>query len=320
MQDNEIVEADSEVWRTRLQGIDPIMQPVIPAIGRVELLRHTDFDWVGTGWMIDDDILVTNRHVANIFTSRQAGGLAFATNFLGQEIGANIDFREEHNVAAEFEIRITDVLYVAASGREHADIAFLRVDSSGNNLPQPLRLAARDPEAQSRVGVVGYPARDSRNDGNVMSQMFGHIYDVKRFAPGFVVNAATGFAFSHDCTTLGGNSGSPIINLDNSEAVGLHFAGRFRQANFAVRASEIRQQLHEFNPVCGTGFGDGSSEARATPADYQNRTGYDENFLGDDAVHVPMPEMTPELRADAVRVSDQRGMCGFSLDYTHFQS
>jgi endonuclease G, mitochondrial len=319
IQDNEIVDADSEVWRTRLQGIDPIMQPVIPAVGRVELLHHTDFDWVGTGWMVDDNILVTNRHVANIFAASGQDGFAFAQNFLGQQLGAQVDFREEHNNPVEFEIRITDILYVAAPGRANADIAFLRVDSSNNNLPAPLTLAARDAVDQARIGVIGYPARDSRNDGPLMSRIFGEVYDVKRFAPGFVTDSANnGLAFTHDCTTLGGNSGSPVVNLDNGEAVGLHFAGRFRQANFAVRASEVRRQLHKFSPTCGIGFDAGPTEARRTPADYEDRTGYDENFLGDTTLIVPLPDMSPALRSDAVRVSSQRGMCGYSLDYTHF--
>jgi endonuclease G, mitochondrial len=293
IQNNEIAEADSDVWRTRLMNVGPTLAPVIPAVGRVELLRSTDFDWVGTGWMIDDDILVTNRHVANLFTKSTNNGFAFSSNFLGQELGAQVDFREEHNVTAEFEIRVTDILYVAAPGRENADIALLRVDRSSGNLPEPLTLAANDPAAGTRVGAIGYPARDSRNDGHVMAQIFGNIYDVKRFAPGFVVDPATGVAFTHDCTTLGGNSGSPIVNLDNGEAVGLHFAGRFRQANFAVRASEVRRQLSSFGStsVAGVDLDGDQAEAR-TAADYEGRTGYDENFLGDESVLVPMPDMT----------------------------
>ena len=31
--------------------------------------------------------------------------------------------------------------------------------------------------------------------------------------------------FTHDCTTLGGNSGSVVLDLTTGEAVGLHFAG-----------------------------------------------------------------------------------------------
>ena len=41
----------------------------------------------------------------------------------------------------------------------------------------------------------------------------------------------------HDASTLGGNSGSAVIDLETGEAVGLHFAGSYLQANYAVPAS-----------------------------------------------------------------------------------
>ncbi|MGC8385397.1 hypothetical protein ACP3P8_27695 [Pseudomonas aeruginosa] len=56
----------------------------------------------------------------------------------------------------------------------------------GDLLP-PLVLARQDAEPRQAVAVVGYPARDSRNDARAMEDIFGNIYDVKRFAPGEVV-------------------------------------------------------------------------------------------------------------------------------------
>ena len=41
---------------------------------------------------------------------------------------------------------------------------------------------------------------------------------------------------THDCSTLGGNSGSVLLDLQTGEAVGLHFAGLYLQDNFAVPA------------------------------------------------------------------------------------
>ena len=45
----------------------------------------------------------------------------------------------------------------------------------------------------------------------------------------------------HDCSTLGGNSGSVVLSLETGEAVGLHFAGRFLEANFAVPSTRRRR-------------------------------------------------------------------------------
>ena len=48
----------------------------------------------------------------------------------------------------------------------------------------------------------------------------------------------------HDCTTLKGNSGSPLINLDNGELVGIHFYGH-NDNNIAVHVDEIQKALDQ---------------------------------------------------------------------------
>ena len=48
----------------------------------------------------------------------------------------------------------------------------------------------------------------------------------------------------HDCTTLGGNSGSPLVDLGTGAAVGVHYggAGRFL-VNWAVPAGVVAARL-----------------------------------------------------------------------------
>ena len=64
------------------------------------------------------------------------------------------------------------------------------------------------------IGVVGYPARDDRNDLALQDQIFERKYNVKRLHPGKLRSRETinsfGHAVSamtHDSSTLGGNSG-----------------------------------------------------------------------------------------------------------------
>lgn len=52
---------------------------------------------------------------------------------------------------------------------------------------------------------------------------------------------------THDCTTLGGNSGSPVLSLESGKVVGLHFAGRFGIGNSAVRVSTIKALLDKID-------------------------------------------------------------------------
>ena len=86
------------------------------------------------------------------------------------------------------------------------------------------------------VYVVGYPALDSRrNEPEQLRQIFADVYDVKRLQPGRTVGYSTMYsAIEHDCSTLGGNSGSPVVDLETHQVIGLHFGGRFGVGNYAV--------------------------------------------------------------------------------------
>ncbi|HYP25836.1 MAG TPA: hypothetical protein VE262_03875 [Blastocatellia bacterium] len=62
--------ADSVVRRDRLHTAKPALDAVIPAVGRVEVTNHPGYTWVGTGWLIGEDVIVTNHHVAREFALR----------------------------------------------------------------------------------------------------------------------------------------------------------------------------------------------------------------------------------------------------------
>ena len=63
-------DGDSEVWKNRLTDSEAALAKAIPAVGRIELSNNPRFDWVVTGWLVDEDIVVTNRHVAKEFARR----------------------------------------------------------------------------------------------------------------------------------------------------------------------------------------------------------------------------------------------------------
>ena len=72
-----------------------------------------------------------------------------------------------------------------------------------------------------------------------MDKIFGDIYDVKRLQPGQIKSVRTDL-ITHDASTLGGNSGSVVIDQQTGKAVGLHFGGKFMEENYAVPAPVIR--------------------------------------------------------------------------------
>lgn len=238
----EFLGPESEVWATRIQAAQSILDRVIPAVGRVEVNNNPDFNWVGTAWLVADEIIVTNRHVAREFGRRGTGGFSFRVGTNGGPMTSRIDFLEEFQGLNSLEYSVDSILYIATS--DEPDVAFLRVRRAvgGRALPQPIVLA-ESINGDDFVATVGYPARDSRvPDQDLVQRIFGDVYDKKRLAPGQLIEVGSD-EIEHDCSTLGGNSGAPVVSLRTGESVGLHFSGLFLEANFAVPAPRVRDLL-----------------------------------------------------------------------------
>src|SRR5439155_8138144 len=111
-------------------------------------------------------------------------------------------------------------------------------------LPPPIPLASNVITDDAEfVAAIGYPARDSRvPDQDLVKRIFGDVYNKKRLAPGQITSVGED-QMEHDCSTLGGNSGSAVISLRSGQALGLHFSGLFMEANYAVPAPRVRELL-----------------------------------------------------------------------------
>ncbi len=237
-------EPESQVWKQRLEAAHSKLVSAIPAVGRIELKNHPFFEWVGTGWLVDDGVVVTNRHVAREFGHRSGSQFVFRQGVPSGRMAASIDFIEEFGRPESLEFHLDSILHIEEE--PGPDVAFLRVSSAGGSaLAKKVSLSEKVPERDEMVAVIGYPARDSRiPDQALMLKIFGDVYDKKRLAPGQITDSTTASVL-HDCSTLGGNSGSVVLSLSSGKALGLHYAGRFAEANFAVPAHIIGQRLDD---------------------------------------------------------------------------
>ena len=43
----------------------------IKSVGRLDLINHPTYGHIGTAWMIEEDVMITNRHVAELFSRRR---------------------------------------------------------------------------------------------------------------------------------------------------------------------------------------------------------------------------------------------------------
>lgn len=208
------------------------IEAALPSVGRVELPSNLSIPFGGTAFVVGPRLLMTNRHVADLFA---------------QGVGTSVVFRSGQNAAWDYvrEYQVTpDGATVLAVQRivmihPYWDMALLEV--SGLSASQtPLRLATVDPEQiQGReVAVIGYPAKDWRNDTDLQDRIFHRVYNLKRLQPGKLKTRSTIQSFgntvnvvTHDSSTLGGNSGSAVVHAETGDVVALHSAGRYLEAN-----------------------------------------------------------------------------------------
>ena len=160
----------SVVWKPRLEGAKAHLVKAARAIGRIEVEGHA-LAWLGTGWLVDRDIIVTNRHVASEFGRRRGTGFVFRLGLRGTAMSADIDFIEEFGRTDSLVFRLARILHI--EDENGPDVAFLRVEAvDGQTLAMPIPLETGLPSADEQVAVIGYPARDSRiPDQELMEQI-----------------------------------------------------------------------------------------------------------------------------------------------------
>ena len=88
--------------------------------------------------------------------------------------------------------------------------------------------------------------------------MIFSVFNNMRLAPGSVKTGAgqppsdaKKWICAHDAATLGGNSGSCVVDLtgDGFRVMALHFAGANREQNWAHVMARLRDQLSAFSAI-----------------------------------------------------------------------
>jgi endonuclease G len=280
--------------------------------------------------VISEDIIVTNRHVAKLMANKKGNTITFVKNALGETVEAFIDFKEEYigkNIATpEFEILIEKVLFITDDVKAQPDIAFLKIKKHPKT-PQPIPISDTTLKQDQFVSVIGYPAYDPDAiiSPGAASDVFHNIYGVKRCSPGEIMEyVKNAWYFFHDCTTLGGNSGSVVLDNQTGCAVGLHFMGEVEKANYAVKSAEIIKYLRKIKtkfyiksaPVKKKDDEEtGEPSLEAPPESYDDREGYRETFLGT-RFKVPLPAIVKN--EGNVLTFDIDGKPTSELKYHHF--
>lgn len=321
VQDNMWEDPKSAVISARIAPAKSFIHDTLPKVGRVEILNFST-DYIGTGWMIDEDILLTNRHVAELFGQKRGSSFTFRSRPDGNQFQARVDFLREYQRSNIAQVEIEEIIFIDENSDLRPDMALLRLNKTSGILPSPIELDEKVPKFRSNIAVIGYPAEDPRNDAFAMREIFKNIYNVKRLSPGWVTGIRSdGKLLEHDCTTLGGNSGSVILNLETNKACGLHFSGTYRDRNFAVTSLWIKARLAELSTnraILPPNFHidvPTLSENEGRPDVESGRQGYLSTFLGESEFEVPLPQIDQSLRDE--QTTDHNNL-NIILKYTHF--
>ena len=210
-------------------------KPYLPSVGRIDRvpLSWNKAEPIGTCFVIGRRCVLTNYHVLQVLT--------FGTGALA-EGQAVVKFGQEWGDSDEpKEVDIVGVL----EKDEALDLAVLATAQRLDTGPLDLRpiCTVAEPARGSAVAAVGYPMDSTGLPELVLGLFDGH-FRVKRASPGEVLSTRDG-QFSHDCTTLSGSSGSPLLTLDGAQLAGVHTDGLYLGRNHATSGEALRAFVAE---------------------------------------------------------------------------
>jgi Trypsin-like peptidase domain len=227
------------IWKPTLDTSKDLLDKAIRCVGRIDA-PESEQGFEGTGFLIQKDVIMTNRHVLQVVADKNAKG---EWQF---KDGVAIDFGHEFKGAGTFPRRGLKSVAFAAKNEidldgpvNHSNLDLVLIElapSTSNVADQPTPLAVNvettwaDPTQP--VYTIGYPGRPplGSNPTTLLEQLFKNTFGCKRLAPGLVMKS--GFAkapwtAAHDATTLGGNSGSVVLMIGQEQiSAGLHYGGR----------------------------------------------------------------------------------------------
>lgn len=206
------------------------VRPHLYAVGRIDRGPEAPGsvpDSVGTGFLVAPHALVTNRHVLEILS---LGAMELERGM------AVVNLRQERDVPdREGPAAILRVLAVHPT----LDLAVFEIEPpAAAEGRAPLVVETSPTEVGKAVVAVGYPFADAERNPLFVDTLFEGVYGVKRASPGEVIGLGRE-VIHHDCSTLGGSSGSPLLDMSTARILGVHARGGFAVRNTAVAGTAL---------------------------------------------------------------------------------
>ena len=243
-----------------LTGPFKVLRPAYHATGRIGYAQEgvpsaQDYSF-GTGFLITPDHVMTNRHVHGFYghylTSKEdCGGIEFIA--------------EKDKDASDF-IPFNGQPPLLIKG---LDIAIYTLARSVKNRTPIDRVSIPTQALDGRaIAVIGYPDTHEPDDPEILAAFEEDpVFAVKRISQGRIFRHSTDNenpygvqafidqdeitrfpmqAICHNASTLSGNSGSPILDIETGDLLGVHFAGfkifnKQEAANLAMAIAQLTE-------------------------------------------------------------------------------
>lgn len=216
----------------------------LPSVGRIESKYSNSF-FYGTGFAVGPNLIATNRHVAESFVI----GVGRGNNLQLSTQSCVINFRREGEDQPGTKHRIVEAVLV----HPYWDIALLRTATLPASIKRLVLVGNVDSATADRtIAVVGYPAAASGSGryttaaSAAANEIFGIENGIKRVQPGRLrgppapmVVGGPASTLDHSASTLPGNSGSPVLDIDSGVVLGVHFGGIDDQSNWSVPCGNL---------------------------------------------------------------------------------
>lgn len=199
--------------------------PALASIGRLEMVGQTPH--AGTGFVAGPALVITSRRVAEALGGTRAGARF-----------SNAQFVLPNETIPLARVRMLHGFW---------DLAILELAQNAQAPALDLVAARPDPFEGREIALVGYPAPDPSRPSELVQRVFGAGLGVQRIQLG--VLAGTGEvsgheAIVHDVLTMAGQPGSPLLDLETGEVIGIHFAWAADRGSFAAPGWELYADRH----------------------------------------------------------------------------
>lgn len=259
------------IWADILPAEETIIKKAIECVGRI---NTKDGGHVGTGFLVSNNIIITNRHVLQAIATKEND------NTWKMIPGTFIDFGYEfRGQASRWPRKLIKVVYCPPKyidpykiDHHKLDLVMVECDPvDQQSIPVKLSFGSSAEWAQpgNYIYTIGYPGNPGlaglQAYSTLLEQIFKSTFGCKRLAPGEIITIseeASKWTLAHDATTLGGNSGSLILAQGKGVvAAGLHYGGTLKaprenwghiagytlDAMNSIDNKTLRQCLEEYN-------------------------------------------------------------------------